>query len=180
MRRSICLAACLALLAACERSPEPAEAPAVAAFSYSATADISGFYRPLSEERLGPWSFSHVFIGQATEFESWSSGARSSTFAPVTVEFSDATSPRVRTETGEGYSVVERVLPTSYSVSDGRIRFEGRSDKLGTVTFDGRLDAGALATARRNLGDEGAVVTGRLTVDEMPPRTVRLRWWMGD
>ncbi|MDO9587925.1 MAG: hypothetical protein Q8R45_10445 [Brevundimonas sp.] len=180
MRRSICLAACLAILASCERSPEPSEAPATAAFSYTATADLSGYYLPLSEARIGPWSLDHVFVGQPAEFDAWRSGQRGSTFAPVMLQFDDVTSPMVRTEIGEGHSVVERVLPTAYSVSDGRIRFEGRSARLGTVTFDGRLDAGALATARRNLGDEGAVVTGALTVDDLPPRTVRLRWWMGD
>ncbi|MGZ9099524.1 MAG: hypothetical protein ACXW3O_07470 [Brevundimonas sp.] len=180
MRRSLCLAACLAILAACERSPERSGAPAAAAFSYTATSDLSGYYVPLAETRLGPWSLSHVFIGQTAEFGSWQSGRRGSTFAPVMLQFDDVTSPMVQTETGEAHSVVERVLPTTYSVSDGRIRFEGRSAKLGTVRFDGQLDAGALATARRNLGDEGAVVTGRLTVDDLPPSTVRLRWWMGD
>jgi hypothetical protein len=65
-------------------------------------------------------------------------------------------------------------------VSDTAIRFRGRSAELGLVRFDGVLDPGALATARRNLGDEGVVLTGRLTVGDAPAQTVRLRWWGGD
>jgi hypothetical protein len=65
-------------------------------------------------------------------------------------------------------------------VSDTAISFEGRSPELGMVRFDGVLDPGALATARRNLGDEGVVVTGRLTVGDAPVQSIRLRWWGGD
>lgn len=185
MRRSILLAAGLLALAACDRPDAPVEAPssppaAATAFSYASTDDLSGYYMPIAEERLGPWSLNHVFVGQATEFEDWASGRRSATFAPVMLQFDDMTSPMVQTEIGEARGVTERVLPTTYSVSDDRIRFEGQSEKLGRVRFDGRLDGGALAMARRNLGDEGTVVTGVLTVDGLPPRTVRLRWWMGD
>jgi hypothetical protein len=69
---------------------------------------------------------------------------------------------------------------TTYSVTDTSLSFEGRSPELGAVRFEGSLDPGALATSRRNLGDEGVVVTGRLTVGDAPARTVQLRWWAGD
>jgi hypothetical protein len=72
------------------------------------------------------------------------------------------------------------VLPTRYTVNDGEVIFEGRSPELGVVMFSGRLDQGALATARRNLGDEGAVLTGSLKIGNAPAQAVRLRWWMGD
>ena len=180
MRRSICLAACLAILASCERSSEPAEGPAATVFSYTATADLSGYYLPLSDERRGPWALSHVFVGQPAEFDSWPSDRRGTTFAPVMMQFEDLTSPMVATEIGETRSVTARVLPTRYAVSDDRISFEGTSPELGRVAFDGRLDPGALATARRNLGEEGAVLTGDLTAGGQTVRNVRLRWWMGD
>jgi hypothetical protein len=86
----------------------------------------------------------------------------------------------VQTEIGETRSVSARVLPTTYSVTDTSLSFEGRSPELGAVRFEGSLDPGALATSRRNLGDEGVVVTGRLTVSDAPARTVQLRWWAGD
>ena len=65
-------------------------------------------------------------------------------------------------------------------MTDTSVRFEGRSPELGVVSFEGRLDPGALATSRRNLGDEGVVVTGTLTAGGETVRDVRLRWWMGD
>jgi len=121
-----------------------------------------------------------VFVGQTAEFEAWEGGTRSGTFGPVMLQFDDVTSPMVATEIGEAHSVTARVLPTAYSVTDTRIRFEGRSPELGAVRFEGDLDPGALATSRRNLGDEGVVVTGRLTVGDSPAQPVQLRWWGGD
>lgn len=169
--------------AACDRPAEPADAPAAAtarAFSYAATPDLSGYYMPMSEVRLGKWSLSHVFVSQAADFQAWTGADAETTFAPVMVQFDDATSPMTETELGETRSITARVLPTRYSVSDDRIEFEGTSTELGAVRFEGRIDQGALATSRRNLGDEGVVVTGTLTAAGQTVRDVRLRWWMGD
>ncbi|RZJ77135.1 MAG: hypothetical protein EON88_35820 [Brevundimonas sp.] len=72
------------------------------------------------------------------------------------------------------------MLPTRYSVEAGRVQFEGRAAGVGAVTFDGRFDKGALATAKRNLGgDEAPVVTGRLKVGGQTA-SVRLAWYGGD
>ena len=179
--RSFALAAILATLAvaACDRPSAPA-APAPAAFSHAATADISGYYMPAAPARIGQWSLDHIFVGQAPEFESWEGGSRSETFAPVMFQFDDTASPMVQTELGEAHSVTARVLPTRYEVTDTVIRFEGESPELGRVRFDGRLDQGALATARRNLGGDGVVLTGNLTAAGQTVRGVRLTWWMGD
>ena len=94
--------------------------------------------------------------------------------------FSDPASPMTETGPGETRSIKARVLPTRYAVSDDRIEFEGTSPETGPVRFQGRIDQGALATARRNLGDEGVVMTGTLTAAGQTVRDVRLRWWMGD
>jgi len=155
-------------------------APPAPAFTNTASGDVSGYYLPMDEARVGRWSFDHVFVGQAAEFESWKAGQRTGTFAPVMLQFDDTTSPMVSTEIGEARSVTARVLPTRYSVNDAEITFEGRSPELGVVQFSGRLDQGALATSRRNLGDEGAVLSGSLKVGDAPAQAVRLRWWMGD
>lgn len=185
MRTRILAAAGIAALfavASCDRPDAPGEAPSAAApaFSHSMSSDLSGYYMPASEVRIGKWSFDHVFVGQAQEFQAWEGGSRSGTFGPVMLQFDDATSPMVQTEIGEAHSVNARVLPTTYSVTDTRISFEGRSGELGAVRFEGALDPGALATSRRNLGDEGVVVTGTLTVGGTPAQNVRLRWWGGD
>lgn len=182
MRRpTACLAVLLGALtlASCDSGREPAGPPAPA-FTHTAAGDVSGYYLPIDPVTVGKWSFDHVFIGQAAEFQSWQGGERSETFAPVMLQFDDTTSPMVQTEIGEARSVTARVLPTSYSVNDADVRFEGRSPELGVVMFSGRLDSGALATARRNLGDEGTVLTGSLKVGDAPAQAVRMRWWMGD
>jgi hypothetical protein len=182
MRNLIGLAACLLVLASCDRPDGSAEPPPAAtpAFSHSISSDLSGYYMPASEVRIGKWTFDHVFVGQAQEFQAWEGGTRSGTFGPVMLQFDDVTSPMVQTEIGEARSITARVLPSTYSVTDDRITFEGRSADLGLVRFEGALDSGALATARRNLGDEGVVVTGRLTVGDAPAQAVQLRWWAGD
>ena len=154
--------------------------PAAPAFVNTASGDLSGYYLPIDEAKSGKWALDHVFVGQPQEFQAWQGGSRSGTFAPVMLSFEDVTSPMTQTEIGEVRSVTVRVLPTRYSVNDAEITFEGRSAELGTVMFSGRLDQGALATARRNLGDEGAVMTGSLRVGEGRAQPVRLRWWMGD
>lgn len=181
------LAAAIAalVLASCDRPTAPdaepgSSVPAAAGFSHGMTTDLSGYYLPLSEVRVGKWSLDHIFVGQTAEFQAWEGGTRSPTFAPVMLQFDDVTSPMVATEIGESRSITARVLPTSYSVNDTRVAFEGRSPELGAVSFSGSLDPGALATARRNLGDEGVVVIGTLKVGDAPAQTVRLRWWMGD
>lgn len=174
-------------IAACDRTPAPVEAPAdaaeasvITAFSHATTADISGYYMPAEPVRIGKWSLDHVFVGQTSEFETWEGGTHSDTFAPVMIQFDDATSPMVETELGEAHSITARVLPTRYEVTDTAVSFDGQSPELGAVTFVGRLDPEALATSKRNLGGEEVVLTGTLTVGGQTARDVRLRWWMGD
>lgn len=153
-------------MAACDRPSAPAEEPA--RFSHALPEDISGYYRPAEPVRIGVWSLGHVFIGQSAAFGTWEGGRSDAALAPVMLEFEDA----------DGRTI--RVLPTAYAVTTSRVRFEGRSPELGPVAFEGRLDPAALATARRNLGDEAAALTGTLTVDGVTRPGVRLRWWMGD
>lgn len=183
MRRivSFALVAIGAMLMSCDNGGDSRmRPPAAPVFTHTLSGDVSGYYLPMDPARTGRWSFSHVFVGQTAEFESWEAGQRSATFAPVMLQFDDMTSPMTQTELGEARSVTARVVPTRYTVNDGEVQFEGRSPELGRVMFSGRLDQGALATARRNLGDEGAVLTGSLKVGDAPAQAVRLRWWMGD
>lgn len=178
MRRILILSAAGLALAACEPPArgkagegERAAAPA-GAFASRQQDDLSGYYIPADQEAAGGWTFHHLFIGQASDFQAWEAGRRSPTFAPIMIEFEGA-------ETGEGRGGRARVLPSAYSVSDDRVRFEGRSQALGRVRFEGRLDPEALAQARRNLGDESPVLTGTLSVAGRS-QAVRLRWWAGD
>lgn len=182
MHRTALIATVAALaLSACGETPSEGRAPGAApAFTYAAAGDLSGYFMPMDEVRAGPWKLDHVFVGQAPEFQAWAAGERSASFAPVMLQFHKAGSSAAGSAPGEAAADVARVLPTSYEVSDVQVRFEGRSAELGLVRFDGRLDQGALATARRNLGDESAVLTGSLKIGDARPQAVRLRWWMGD
>lgn len=183
MRNLIGLAVGILLLASCNRPEAPTEPPpTAAAFSHAISADLSGYYLPASEVRIGNWSLDHIFVGQAQDFRSWEGGSRSETFGPVMLQFDDVTSPMVADKFGDSVAhiVTARVLPAAYSVTDTSLSFEGRSPELGRVRFEGTLDPAALATSRRNLGDEGVVVTGQLTVGDAPAQTVQLRWWAGD
>lgn len=190
LRRLAVVLACggaMAALSACDdvrpRSgggTEPAAAPAAAAFRSDLSGDISGYYMPASEVRAGDWLLRNAFVGQAADFASWEAGTRQGVFAPVMFEFEDVTSPMTKTELGEVRSGQIRVLPSRYAVNDGRVSFEGRADGVGVVRFEGRLDGDALATARRNLGDESPVLVGTLTVGGRRFDGVRFRWWAGD
>ncbi|MGA0545741.1 hypothetical protein ACO2Q1_10735 [Brevundimonas sp. VNH65] len=179
----------LALLAGCERfmprdkaeeAPASNAEPPPAAFASSLSGDVSGYYLPTQDIRVGEWKVRNLFVGQVSDFADWEGGRRMGTFAPVMIELEDETSPMTATELGEVRSGQIRVLPTRYQVTDDRIAFKGRADGVGEVRFDGRLDQEALATSRRNLGDEGAVLTGTLQVGGRSFSGVRLRWWAGD
>lgn len=182
--RSFAVAALAAalVLASCERAAAPSgpAGPSPSAFSHTLTTDLSGYYLPAEPVRAGNWSLHHIFVGQASQFEAWEGGERNAAFAPVMVQFEDATRPTVGTESGESRSRTARVLPTAYEVTDTTVTFSGRSPELGELRFEGRLDPGALATARRNLGGDGVVLTGALVVGGRTFPDVRLRWWMGD
>lgn len=183
MRTIILMTASALTLGGCDLPTAPAapgkaepavEASATASprgpFSHAQTEDLSGYYQ-VGEAQVGPGDFSlmHLFVGQAQEFRDWEEGKRTATFAPVMLEF------LVPGET------TERVLPTSYSVSDGRVRMAGINSNGERVTFDGQLNAGALATARRNLGGgEAPALTAVVVIGDQTYSGVKLGWYGGD
>lgn len=193
MFRRIALAGCgvaALMLAGCEPPLEPASAPDTGAsvdtanlpegFSNDIADDVSGFYMPTTEVRQGSWRLDHVFMGRTEDFSAWESGTREGRFAPVMLEFVDESSPTVETELGEIHTGRVRVLPRFYSVENGLLRFVGVSEEIGIVQLDAQLNDDALATARRNLGAEGAVLNGTLTLGQGAPQAVGFRWWAGD
>jgi len=195
MRKSLArIAGCLVImtsgLIACDEpiappvAPETPEAPQPpepgSAFVHTVESDVSGYYLPVTEITVGPYRLDHIFLGQGAEFEAWEGGDRSETFAPVMLSFDDTSSSMVQTELGEVRSVTVRVLPTAYSVSDDTVRFSGTSEELGPVSLALRLDPDALATARRNLGDEAPVLSGRMTIGGRAFGDARFRWYGGD
>ncbi len=166
----ILLAGALALTAAaCDRGATPDKAPSAAAFRHDLPEDVSGYYIPTTAVQVGDWRLHHLFMGQVPDFIAWRDGQRTAGFAPIMMEFEAGDSKR-RT----------RLIPTAYEVTENRVRFEASSRELGAVSFEGALDQGALATARRNLGDQGVVLKGRLKVGDRTFDGVSMRWWAGD
>lgn len=168
MRRLlICFLSGLAVLAGCERREAAPVAPAsveTSAFRHRLSGDISGSYRPVTEPS-GDWRVEQLFIGQVSAFAAWEAGKRGA--APLIL-------------TVEGPQGVMQVLPTRYDLTDETLHLVGTlANGGGEATLDARIDQGALATARRNLGDRTPVVTGAVTVGgrRLP---FSLGWWNGD
>jgi hypothetical protein len=170
----VALAATAVVLSGCDllepKSPDGkagagATAPAGgAAFRHSQSEDLSGFYTPVAATGEGGERLMMVFIGQPADFEAWEKGPRDGGFAPILLEFASG----------------ERVLPERYEVTDSRVRYYGTSRALGRVTLDARLDGGALALARRNLGaNEAPAMEGTVTVDGRSYGGVKFAWSMG-
>ena len=89
------------------------------------------------------------------DFAAWERGERMPGYAPVMLMLDG-----------------RRIEPVGYRVTDDEVRFEGE----GGVRLNARIDRDALDRARRNLGDEGAVVTGTLTVGgRTAPVSLRLQ-----
>lgn len=176
MSRSVVIAAACALaLGGCDLFEAPSRPDAAPSgegsnrvaprgdFAHSQTEDLSGFYMPDGPVGEGDERVVLVFIGQAPDFEDWEKGQRDG-FAPVMLELAGG----------------ERILPDSYSVSDDRVRFTGTSPTLGRVTLDARMDAGALALARRNLGpDRDPAMEGAVVVGGRTHSGVKFAWSLG-
>jgi hypothetical protein len=150
-------------LAACERrdAATPTSTPE-AAFRHRLGGEIAGDYRPTGGGSMQP--VASLFIGQDEAFAAWEGGSRVS--PPLILSL---TGPQ-----GEA-----KVLPDAYVITDDRIQMRGSAPGLGPVELSGRIDQGALATARRNLGDQTPVVAGTVSINgRRTPFT--LSWWGGD
>ena len=161
-------------VAACDDVKTPVSAggapakPAATSFSHLISGDLSGYYTPTAPISIDGYRVKALFLGQSADFSAWEDGSKSGDFAPVMIEFEK-----------DGAAPI-RVLPRTYTVSDGRIRFEGVDPRFGNVAFTGTLDQNALATARRNLGDEAPVVTGTLRAGGTAFGGQKFRWYGGD
>lgn len=159
---------CLAALAACERREtgpaSTATTPAApASFRHRLEGDISGDYRPVSEPTQG-WRVESLFIGQASALEAWEAAQRGG-------------APLILTLSGPDGAV--QIPPRAYDLTDERLHFVGLMPDGRQLVLDARIDPGALATARRNLGDRTPVITGAMTAKgrRIP---FSLGWWNGD
>mgnify|MGYP006146976871 CR=1 FL=1 len=150
-------------LAACERrDAATSTSTPEATFQHRLSGDISGDYRPTDEGSIQP--VASLFIGQDEAFAAWDGGSR-------------ASPPLILSLTGPQGKA--RVLPDAYVVTDNRIQMRGSAPDMGPVELSARIDQGALATARRNLGDHTPVVAGTVSVSGRRT-SFTLSWWGGD
>jgi hypothetical protein len=164
-------------------APAPAEPtiPVAAGYHSQQGLDASGYYLSPTNVKVGDYQLTHLALGAPSDFKTWETGDRTSTFGPVLIAFDDVTSPMAPNELGgEGHSVSVRVLPDAYSFDAGKLQFKGHDPKLGEVVFSGAFDQAAL-TAARGEGSSGAtVLTGDLKVGNAPARKVSFTYWVGD
>ena len=137
----------LLALSACERREAAAPTPETARFSHRLSADISGDYRPVGE---GSSPVASLFVGQESGFIAWEAGQ-------------GGPPPLILSLNGPPGSM--RVNPDAYAITDDTVQMTGSAPSGGIVRLQGRIDQGALATARRSLGDQTPVITGTVSVD---------------
>lgn len=198
MRKTLLVAACVALLAGCSQSVEdtktasagaaPVAPPAVPADpSFTGLTrpkgdDQFGYYLPANEVKIGHYRLDHLHIAGQQGFNDWESGQRTKTYAPVMLEFVDVTSPsRVNALGNTVYSVKLKVLPTAYLVSDDHVRLVGSHPKLGEVRLDAKIDPAMLKKSKAAKGKNGeTVAAGALQVGDTPFNNVAFTWRGGD
>jgi len=192
MRRISPLLLCAAVvaLAACS----PAEAPAakgegaaaeaaLTGFSHPAGKDLFGYYMPTTDIKAGGLRLEHFHIGDEKEFADWEAGQLSATYSPVMFEFADVTSPIETNEMGgEVHAERPRALADAYRIGeDGSVEFVDNHASIGKITFSGKLDLAALASAKSETGtDNPTVLTGTLTVAGQKFENVAFTWFGGD
>lgn len=162
--------------------PGPPATPAPAAhltgFFHQPGQDLFGYYFAKAPVQFGNFKLRELHLGTAEEFASYEKGQRvSPNYAPMMLEFDDVTSPERENELGQPYhEVSRRVLPKAYRVTADQLSFYGEDAVLGEVSFEGELDAKALARVRAG-GAEEPVLTGTLAA--MGQRLNRVFVWFG-
>lgn len=105
-----------------------------------------------------------LFVGQEAAFTAWEAGRGGP--PPLILSLVGPQGPM-------------RLNPDAYTITDDTVQMTSSAPGGSVVRLQGRIDQGALATARRNLGDQTPVITGTVSVDGQ--RTAfALSWWGGD
>lgn len=165
-----------------EVTPAPVLEP-VQGFAHQAGTDLFGYYLPASEVRIGDLKLSHFYIGDAERFEAWESapGAGVPNFAPVMFQFDDLSSETIANDLGgQTPSVVVRVLPTGYGVSESVVRFAGQDPTLGPVTFEGVFLRPAFLRMQAGGTSDELVLRGTLTIGDQIYEGQAFTWHGGD
>lgn len=147
-RLGLMIVAGVLALSGCERNDAPSPAPETARFSHRLSDDISGEYRPVGAGEDS--TVASLFVGQETAFAAWEAGQRGA--SPLILSLAGPQGER-------------RVAVEAYAITDGDVQMTAITPDGGDVRLQARIDQGALATARRNLGDQTPVIVGTVSVD---------------
>jgi hypothetical protein len=162
---------------------------AIVGFSHDNTADLSGYYLPPRDTKVGHFVLHNIALGSADDLKKWEAGKdRMSTWAPVMLSFTDLTSKMVQNEeSGEMEHADIRVLPTAYRINGRTVAFIGANKQLGTVVFTGTLDVKRAAALNANIQSENPkqlpedhIMKGDLTVGGTSFKNVSFSWFSGD
>jgi hypothetical protein len=160
-----------------------AMAGAPSGFSHDNRDDLSGYYFPSHEIRVGKFRLDQFGIGTTEELKAYESGrGQLATYAPVMFSFEDTTSKQLKNEMGGTYYANEpRVLPAAYRIRGDSIVFAGTDRQLGRVTFTGTINRKALRAAQATGAEsDGPVIRGDLTIAGKAFKGVGFRWFGGD
>lgn len=164
---------------------EAAVAPGLTGFEHKAGEDLFGYYMPTQAVQVGDYRLDHIHIGDAAAFSAWEAGDRTETYAPVMLEFSDVTSPKMTNELGQEYHAnTIRLLPTAYKLGEGDFRFVGSHPDIGLVVIDGMLDLDQLAAERASNGlpetEAAALLRTSAQIGPEAYRNLSFYWFGGD
>lgn len=156
----------------------------VPSFTHQKKADLSGFYMPQSEIRVGTVVLNHIAISTESEFKAYEAAkTHEDPYAPVMAQLDDTSSKKGENELGQTYyEKSERLLPTSYAVSTGKLAFTATSKTLGPVTFTGKPDMKVIKAGKASLSHvtETPALTGTLTIGTTVFKDVTFIWWGGE
>ena len=160
----------------------PAPPPAAGGFSHVKGEDVFGYYIPNSEVKVGNWRLQNISFGQKADFVAWEAGAQGGPSAPIMFDFVDVTTANGENEMGQTtYAKTLRVLPTSYKIGGGDLKFTGQDPSLGVVQLDGTIDMAALKRARAaGPGAQETVLRTGLMIGQTPFKTLSFNWFGGD
>ncbi|MDO8290868.1 MAG: hypothetical protein Q7T44_16765 [Parvibaculum sp.] len=165
-------------------------APALAAdasdktFTHQKKLDLSGFYMPVKEIRVGAYVLHHIAISTEGEFKAYeATKTHTDPYAPVMAHLDDTSSKTGTNELGQTYyEKSERLLPTSYAVSATKLAFTSTSKTLGAVTFTGKPDVKVIKAGKASLAHvtEKPALTGTLTIGKTTFKDAKFIWWGGE
>ncbi|MFZ3006454.1 MAG: hypothetical protein WA047_09770 [Phenylobacterium sp.] len=157
-------------------------APAAGGFSHVKGEDVFGYYIPNTEVKVGNWRLENISFGLEEDFTAWEGGAQDGPAGPIMFDFVDVTSANGENEMGQTtYAKTIRVLPTSYKIGGGDLKFTGKDATLGVVQLDGTIDMAALKRARTaGPGAQETILRTGLMVGSTPFKNLSFNWFGGD